>query len=281
MAHFNVTLIEKVNMGNMVTGYVAYQLDVESKNQTWSVFRRYAEFEALHSSLKNEYVDGDNLAQLAFPEKNITAQFQTAINETRMVALQRYIEALLKNGFATDPKVEAFFDLKHQGKSGAVQDLGMSKIECESLAQVKPGLQYIEPWSTAFVVLSKQGTLYVMNSKNDSVSKAMVAFPLSAGHIQIQSDASYMDVYISNEVSKQQVSLRFFDQQRYGQWLRILSDMTIRYYDAGMNSQPVAVSSKASAKVIAPGESSRGSLGENVVNVRTDKTTNPDTMNGL
>jgi hypothetical protein len=251
---------------------------VEYKEQQWSVYRRYNEFEKLHEGLRTELGD-DQMLGLQLPEKTILSKIQSSVVKTRMINLEHYLRSAIV-AWGSNAKVRDFLDMRYQGISGAVRDLGKAEVQCETLARAKPGLTFIEPWCTSFVVLSKKGTLYVMGGMYDGISKSMVTFLISGGHVHIESDVTYKDIYISNTETKQSVFLRFETQDKYAQWLRILSDLTIRYFDAGMNTQAAKVQSNSSGKT-----GTQAPPGDLVVDVKTPGTGNTNdalsTMYGI
>ena len=173
--------------------YTVYRIDVFFSGNSWCIYRRYNAFKKLHEELVKLFPE-DRLTEsgIILPENGLGLLSKGVVFSEvvikRMEEFQRYLRAVLDiEAMTTLDCVTSFFDYKNKGVSGAVIELGASGVICETMALVKPCKRLVEVWNSCFIVLTKQGTIYVLRNIYDSISDPLVAFPVSFGDIHVVS----------------------------------------------------------------------------------------------
>jgi hypothetical protein len=95
---------------------------------------------------------------------------------------------------ANHPYPTGFLDVTHQGKSGALKELGAKGILLESFGSCKPCTKVMEFWHSVYLVLTKAGTLYVFKNYDDGVFQAFINFPIAGRDIHVQSVAGTKNI---------------------------------------------------------------------------------------
>lgn len=100
-----VCTVENAHNINKHTEYVLRVQRGPSKETTWNVSRRYRDFAALHSSLQQANID------LPLPPKKLIGNMQPSFIAERQIALQNYINEVLKHEtLALSLQVRSFLD---------------------------------------------------------------------------------------------------------------------------------------------------------------------------
>lgn len=253
-----IRITGNIQFGLQVYPHTLYRVEVTNNGDNWYIYRRFSEFHCLYTKFAENQND-EKLKDL-FPERAFLSTRSEVINE-RMSKLQQFIIQLLKiEDIDNNSTVQKFFDFDGKGQSGPVRDLGeifiemkfmsssfldcillllsrlglinlliagLNQIIFETFCQVKPGLLPLEFWTDSFVVLTKQGTIYVMKGIYDPITAPYIAYSVSSS-VHINSNISSFVIELQNRVNNQKLYLRFATNPIFASWLRTLAEFSTK-----------------------------------------------------
>jgi hypothetical protein len=223
-------IVRNLPLGGALLAYTVYGIDVTHEGSTWCVYRRYSEFEKLHSVICHDVGEEFAAQTYLLPEKSIQAKFLKEAIEKRGIELQKYMDDILSNEeICCKDYLLEFFDCNCKGISGAQKDLGSSLLY-ETLGYAKPCVSLIELWMSCFIVMSKQGTIFILRNMYDGISDAIVAFPLTGRevHISVPITAKYA-ICLTDVKTKRQLKIRLSSELQLGTWMRTIADFTTKH----------------------------------------------------
>jgi hypothetical protein len=88
------------------TNFVIYKVELETKLKSWSIYRRFKNFEALHTELKKKYL---NLP--VFPEKKFFNLSEETINQRKRILTEYLNYFLQKTNFSVNSALLEFLEL--------------------------------------------------------------------------------------------------------------------------------------------------------------------------
>jgi hypothetical protein len=214
-----------IQFGSIIYPHTLYRIEVAIDNENWYVYRRYSEFLGFHKHLVK--LKHFNPEEKIFPEKILFSNRYDVINE-RMSSLQKYLILVLEiQNINNDSQFQTFLDFNLKGKSGVHNDLSPADIIYEIICDVKRGLGPIEIWNTCFVVLTKNGTIYVFQNIYDRISSPLVAYSVSSS-IHLQSKQGTKVIELNHRITDQKLFLKLSSDAQLASWLRTLAEFTTR-----------------------------------------------------
>ncbi len=232
MSTIAVKIVSSVNLGGAHKLHANYKMEIVMDGQGWVLYRRFSAFENLHRNLVSNYGE-EKVKQLGlvFPEKYYTGSIAGTLKyivDIRTVQLQQYIDKLLSvEGTTSISSVGLFFDFENKGVSGLQVQLGQSKILKETFAQTKYVKNYLGVWGASFVVLLKSGSIVVLPSMYDNVSKAEVNMMLGNNAATIVPTAAHNMVTITENATGHRLMISFSTPAEAAFWIRTLSDFSV------------------------------------------------------
>lgn len=227
MSTLSIKIVDHCSYGLSAYPHTLYRIDINNSDSHWYIYRRYSEFFHLLSSLEGSLPDPKMFTYLKefFPGKTIIPQRKSVIMD-RKLKLQLFVDRLLElPDIGEDQNVQLFLDFDMKGKSGARLDLDSEDILFEVICLVKPGIYTVELWSTQFVVLTKQGDVFVMQRIYDRISQPISQF-IVGPEVFVKTTAGSNVIELSNKATGQYMAVDLPNQALYASWLRALSECT-------------------------------------------------------
>ncbi len=247
----STTIQNALTFGGGFTLHAEYQLNVTVGNNSWIVYRRYKEFERLHKDLTAMYPkpihsstndiqhefdaneEKDDLPSLKFPEKSYWGSYLSASSSTtqeRKMVLQEFLETICNTPRLRESMhFTQFVDLQCKGQSGIAKFCGQDNILKETFTNCKVVKNYIGSWSVCYLVLMKDGTLYVLRSIYDSPDKSLVKWNLKGGEIRVVPKAKNNTISISSTVDDRKLHLGLNSPSEAAFWIRTISDLSLEH----------------------------------------------------
>lgn len=241
----SVTIQNALTFGGGLTLHTEYQLNVAFGNESWMVYRRFKDFEKLHKSLLSFYPiqsnpsiadeqaetrsSADQLPVLKFPEKSYLGSYLSATSTTtqeRKKILQEYLQTICNSQKLRDSiDFLNFIDNESKGESGIAKYCGQDNIMKEVFASCK--LSFLGSWSVCYLVLMKDGTLYVLRSIYDSPDRSMVNWNLKGGEIRVVPKAKNNTISITSTTDDRKLTLSLSSPTEAAFWIRTISDLSL------------------------------------------------------
>lgn len=259
-----VDIVANLTFGGGFTLHTEYQLQVRFGDQTWLIYRRYAHFETLHKNIMKKYNEEELLEKkIIFPEKvylgSILSTYKSVI-EQRRAGLQIYLQIIFSiDELNEEEYVQEFIDMKNKGVSGIHRQLGADKILKETFCRVKIIKQFFGIWQLCYVVVLRDGAVYVLQSVYDDTNSALMSWALVAVGVQIIPRSRDNSIVISCTTHQQRLILSFPTPLESASWMRALTDFatqtsfqqTIAYEDA-TKPKPAVTQNNAAMKRSSP-----------------------------
>lgn len=233
------------NFGGGLTYHTEYQIQVRYHDQSWLIYRRFSDFANLHKHFVALAGGEEQFAakDIPFPEKSYLGSILStdkSVTEQRKVELQKFLTSSFEiSDYYEDAEVAKFLDVENKGVSGIQREFGADKILKETFCKVKIIKQLFSVvWSLYFVVLLKDGTLYVLQSMYDESSKALMVWSLNNVGVQVIPKAQNNTISISSTAHGQKLKLSLASAMEGAFWIRSLSD-----FATSTNFQQVASAS--------------------------------------
>jgi len=222
-----IKIVDHCSYGLSAYPHTLYRIDINNAGSNWYIYRRYSEFAHLLSSLEGSLPDPKMFIYLKefFPGKTVIPQRKSVIID-RKLKLQLFLDRLLElPDIAENQNVQYFLDFDMKGRSGARLDLDGEDILFEVICLVKPGIYTVELWSTQFVVLTKQGDVFVMQRIYDRISQPISHFVVGS-EVFVKTTTGSNVIELSNKTTGQYMAVDLPNQSLYASWLRALSECT-------------------------------------------------------
>lgn len=244
----SIKIIGHFNVGGGIFSYhTEYQLQVAAEGSTWVIYRRFNHFSNLHLKLLS--ILGEDEAKTVLqplPDKSpLGSYFSTSDSFTtsRKAGLQNYLESLVQiNDENVRREVLVFVDVDGKGLSGAVKEFGANSILKEAFAKSRQG-SIANLWSITYVVLLKDGRLFIMKSMYDESAKAVSQWNLRGGEIRVVPKASNNMISITSLKEDKKLLLSLTSAAEAAFWIRSISDFSL------MSNQQVISNVKEAAAV--------------------------------
>lgn len=226
-------------MGGGFNAHTDYQIKVvqtttvneagsSNDSQHWTVYRRYSNFQDLHSKLVNVFGQSSlDQMRLSLPEKSYTGSFlatSKVIVQSRKELLQDYLNSLMvAEPLTNNILINHFLDTENKGASGLCRQFGSAKIMKETFAKTCifksiEGLGWLR-----YVVLLRDGKLAVLRSKYDDMKDAQLLFDLTQGQIIMKPQSDRNGVLLISKSTKK-LSISFDSNAESAFWIRTLAD---------------------------------------------------------
>ena len=220
--------------------WTVFMLEVSLDGETWTVYRRYSAFEALHGAIIR-CVDVMTRAYLTknFPEKEMGSFLGTFnfVAGKRVQILKRYLSLLLMHPHLVNNAILlSFLDTEHCGASGVARSLGRAQIHLEGFVDMSlPDFANLM-WSTCFLVLTQSGQLFALEDIYDGPEKAFLAADLRLGGRVMAKGAGKCEVITHGSAAKT-FSIDFKDQRKLATWVRAMSSVMIQTDESSLRAE--------------------------------------------
>lgn len=157
-----------------------------------------------------------------------------------MQEFQKFLDLILNlDGIQTESSISTFFDFTNRGISGACRDLGSQNILIETMAFAKPCISMIEVYVSCFLVLSKEGTIFVFETMYDGINDPVVAYSIDNDvHIATRPGSTKID--LKRRSNNQRLIIKLSTEAQHANWLRTISDFSTKEVSSFVKvAQPV------------------------------------------
>lgn len=250
----SATIQTTLTFGGGFTLHTEYQLTITHTGESWIIYRRYKDFERLYKNLLNSFypvknqtealpdhnaddnADADSLPTLKFPEKSYLGSYLSSMSSTtqeRKIILQEFLRTICDNSKLNEsPYFLEFIDSQSKGESGIAKYCGQDNIMKEVFASCQ--LHFMGSWSVCYLVLMKDGTLYVLRSIYDPPEKSSVHWNLKGGQIRVVPKTKNNTISITSTTDDRKLTLSLSSPTEAAFWIRTISDLSLE-----VNAQPL------------------------------------------
>jgi hypothetical protein len=233
MSTISAKLKHTTTWGSGLTSWAVYVIECSYEGNTWTVYRRYSAWEALHGAILGivDPVTKDYLIR-NFPEKEFSlgslgsfvGTFSFVVDQRKDI-LKRYLSLLLMHPkLITTPILLSFLDSDGRGASGIARSLGPSAILLEAVVDMTLPTMANLVWSANLLVLTRNGRLYALEEYYSDESAAFLTLDLSQGG----RIAGVSDRQVELHGGSTYFTIDFRSPNVMANWVRSISEIMMR-----------------------------------------------------